>query len=78
MKQNLPDIVKFAFQIIEMHNTIKRQAALITELESYKDSYTELLNNSVKHGETMMHNMMEIVLLDGVVDKMIEAKAKNA
>ena len=32
MKQDLPDIVKFAFQIIEMHNTIKRQAALITEL----------------------------------------------
>lgn len=65
------NIVNIAYQIIRMHKTILRQKQQIIELEEYRKNYIELLNNSVKHGDKMMHNMLQILMIDGVSEAIV-------
>lgn len=65
------NIVNIAYQIIGMHQTILQQKRYISELEEVRKNYIELLNNSVKHGDKMMHNMVQILMIDGVSEAIV-------
>lgn len=54
-----------------MHQTILQQKRYISELEEVRKNYIELLNNSVKHGDKMMHNMVQILMIDGVSEAIV-------
>lgn len=65
------NVVNIAYQIVAMHKTILRQKQQIIELEEYRKNYIELLNNSVEHGDKMMHNMVQILMIDGVSEAIL-------
>jgi hypothetical protein len=66
------NVVEFAHQIVNMDITLRRQEAKIAELEQYRKDYFELLNSSMQHSDAMMHNLLKVVLTDGVSKKFIQ------
>ena len=64
--------VSFAFEVIEMQQTIMAQEREITRLLKIEKEYNSLLDSSLRHGDVMMRNYMGLLLTPGVVEKFVE------
>jgi hypothetical protein len=62
MKKHIPDVVDFAYQIIDMQRIIEKQAEEIERLQEYETRYHRLLNRSVADGEQMIRQLTELVM----------------
>lgn len=62
------NVVDFAWQVIEMQRTIEAQEAELARLRRIERDYDELLSSSLRHGEVMMGNLLELCMTPGVVD----------
>lgn len=67
------DVVDFAYQIIGMDRTITAQAAELERLRGVEERYNELLSSSLKHGQHMMHNLLNVLMTPGVADAFVNA-----
>jgi hypothetical protein len=64
--------VSFAFEVIEMQQTIVAQEREITRLLKIEEEYKSLLESSLNHGNVMMGNYMRVLLTPGVAEKFVE------
>lgn len=68
----MKDLIKFANdlnRLIEDNEILRRQ---VSELQQYKTKYDELLYESVKHGEKMMLNTLNILMTPDVTESFIK------
>jgi hypothetical protein len=77
-KQNMQiDVVDLAYQIIGMDRTITAQAAELERLRGVEERYNELLSSSLKHGQHMMHNLLDVLMTPGVADAFVNAPRES-
>jgi len=62
------DILKLAYEIIDMQALIKTQRAEILRLQEYEEKYTELLNSSLKDASR---------LTDYIIQNIVNSKKKS-
>jgi hypothetical protein len=62
MKKHIPDVVDFAYQIIDMQRIIEKQAEEIERLREYETRYHRLLNKSISDGDAMISQLTELLL----------------
>lgn len=67
-EKKFPQIVELAYEIIDMHNLIKLQGREIARLQAIEQEYNAFVEASVNHNNGMMHNLMKVLLTDGVSD----------
>lgn len=59
--------VLVAHDILDMHSEIQHLKRENERLAKYEKMYTELLDASIKHDGKMMGNLMEVLLVPGVL-----------
>jgi hypothetical protein len=62
MKKYAPDVVDFAYQIIDMQRIIEKQAEEIERLQEYETRYHRLLNKNISDGEQLIRQLTELVM----------------
>ncbi len=70
-------IVDFAWQVIYMQNTIKKQEQRIASLEAEVAEYKTRLGESEEHGLIMMDNVMKLCMTPGVADALASSATKE-
>lgn len=60
------DVVKFAYQVIDMQKRIDILEAENAELREYKQRYFDELHSSIEHGEKMMKGWVDLLLSDRI------------
>ena len=70
--EKFPQIVVIAYEIIDMHNLIKAQSREIARLQVIEKEYNTFVEASVKHNSGMMHNMMKVLLTEGVSEQFMK------
>jgi regulator of replication initiation timing len=60
-------VIDLAYQIIELHEENKELRMEVESLRQYKQAYLDQLDESVKHGETMMGLMLTGILNGNLV-----------
>jgi hypothetical protein len=70
------DIVDFAYQIIKMDRRIEQLELENADLRKYKEKYTNLLDCSIQHNNTMMGNLLDVCLMPGVIEAIGNNNAK--
>jgi hypothetical protein len=71
-------VVEMARQIVDMDDELRYLRAENGRLKKYERKYNELLGESVRHGETMMGNMIQILLTPDVSEAFLRnAKATH-
>lgn len=68
------NVVKFANDVLAMHDRIQDLEWENEQLRDYKQKYNDLLSESVTHGQETSVNMIKLLLIPGVAD----ACAKNS
>ena len=68
------NVVDFAKQILTMNSKLISQAMEVERLRGFEKKYNDLMNDSLKHSQTMVGNTIKMLLVPGVT----EAFAKNA
>ena len=56
------DILKLAYEIIDMQALIKTQRAEILRLQEYEEKYTELLNSSLKDASRLTDYIIQNIV----------------
>lgn len=70
--EKFPKIVELAYEIIDMHNLIKAQSREIVRLRTIEEEYNAFVESSVKHNSGMMHNLMKVLLTEGVGEQFMK------
>ena len=65
--------VDFAYDVLDMQRKIKLQEEEIYRLSKIEKRYNDLTESSTKHSEALHKNMMDMLIIPGVVGKI----AKN-
>lgn len=71
---SLDRLEDLAHDILDVTRELRMAREQILELEKYKRDYMELLNSATEHNKAMMGNLLQLVMVPGVV----EACAENA
>lgn len=64
--------VDMAFDILNMQDELIYLRREVERLKVYEKDYHELLSASIKHGEQMMVNLLDLVMTPGVVEACVK------
>lgn len=74
----MKDVLRFANQILDMEEEIINLRRENTRLLKYEHMYNELLNESVRHGEKMMVNTLNLLMTPGVTEALQKSSSHGA